>query len=421
MIELSSRFKKWLLNSPIRLLISSSVCSQLITLFATPFITRIYLPEQIGVVSIFISFTTLFSTFASLRYTSALLVNSDDNEMNTLFSLSLLLVLPISLLGALALYIFALNDVFGFSSLPSHATIFAFLTIFLLGLAALQRQILLRFGDFHVIAVYNSFKSVFNVSLRLLGYLSSYKLMYLIISEFIAALASCIVLLSRRISLWNQWFELKFESLKLTAWRWKRFPLLEVPSLFFDQISAAAPLFLLNTQYSPSFVGFYVIAQRIAFLPNTHLGSAISDVFQSKYSSYIRNLDFPASDQLFKRYFYRLVSTSIVLYFPLALIARYSLTFLLGEEWLEVSLIIPWIAAWSATSLVASTLSPVLNILKKQEFKYLYDIAIFSALVASFSLSSGTNYSTTIALVSMANITANLLYTVVISSLALKH
>ena len=105
MIELSSRFKKWLLNSPIRLLISSSVCSQLITLFATPFITRIYLPEQIGVVSIFISFTTLFSTFASLRYTSALLVNSDDNEMNTLYSLSLLLVLPISLLGALALYL----------------------------------------------------------------------------------------------------------------------------------------------------------------------------------------------------------------------------------------------------------------------------------------------------------------------------
>ena len=49
------------------------------------------------------------------------------------------------------------------------------------------------------------------------------------------------------------------------------------------------------------------------------------------------------------------------------------------------------------------------------------DIAIFSALVASFSLSTGTNYSTTIALVSVANITANLLYTIVISLLALKH
>ena len=80
----------------VSVLTSGTAAGQLITICAMPFVTRIYSPEQIGIVSLFLAFFGYWASTLSLRYEYALLVAEDDAESHWLHRVAIILVVVMS-------------------------------------------------------------------------------------------------------------------------------------------------------------------------------------------------------------------------------------------------------------------------------------------------------------------------------------
>ena len=76
-----------LYNAALKLL-SGSVTAQAITLAATPFLTRLYSPEQFGVLAVFLSMVSVFGVVGTLRFDNAIPLAKSD-EVAPLFTISL--------------------------------------------------------------------------------------------------------------------------------------------------------------------------------------------------------------------------------------------------------------------------------------------------------------------------------------------
>lgn len=67
-------------------LASGTAIAQIITAASMPIVTRLYTPEMIGVISVFLSFFNFWLVLLSWRYESALLVSQNEEESHHVFS-----------------------------------------------------------------------------------------------------------------------------------------------------------------------------------------------------------------------------------------------------------------------------------------------------------------------------------------------
>jgi O-antigen/teichoic acid export membrane protein len=91
--------------------------SQVITVAATPIITRLYGPESFGVLATFASILALLNVVSSLRYELAIAVPEDDDEAITLVWLCFVLVAISTALTALGVVLLR-NQLVGWLQQP---------------------------------------------------------------------------------------------------------------------------------------------------------------------------------------------------------------------------------------------------------------------------------------------------------------
>ena len=75
MLNLKSEFSKNVLT-----LVTGTTIAQSIPIAISPILTRIYTPEDFGVLALFISITTILGTIANGRYELAIVLPKRDNN-----------------------------------------------------------------------------------------------------------------------------------------------------------------------------------------------------------------------------------------------------------------------------------------------------------------------------------------------------
>lgn len=119
-------------------LVGGTALAQVITFFATLYLTKLYLPEDFGLLSLLTSVVSLLAPISSMRYNKAILLAQDNKEQKALLYLSvginLLLFLVLSII---ALILWVYSDFFGLSSytnffwvVPLSVLFFGFTNIF---------------------------------------------------------------------------------------------------------------------------------------------------------------------------------------------------------------------------------------------------------------------------------------------------
>src|SRR5699024_1945591 len=88
--------------------------AQIITMFASPFITRIYGPDMMGVMGTFTSLTRILIPIAALTYPIAIVLPSKSEDAKGIARLSLIITAMISTLSFLVIILFNKNlvDIF---------------------------------------------------------------------------------------------------------------------------------------------------------------------------------------------------------------------------------------------------------------------------------------------------------------------
>ncbi|MGX9134412.1 lipopolysaccharide biosynthesis protein [Rummeliibacillus sp. JY-2-4R] len=279
---LKNRFTKNVL-----MLIGGTAFAQVIGIALSPVITRIYLPEEFGVLTVFISILGTISMLGSLSYESAVPIADDEIRAINVLSLSLIILFLISIFLSFTLYL-----VGDYSLQVLNATelinyqYFIVIGFFMTGLYAILDSWSLRMKNYKVIAKTKYSQSITGNGTKIILGLLKFDTSGLIFGQILGQSAGIFNMLIPILK--NQKALLKSIRIKTICWcakRYIRFPKYSAPTIFIISLTSQLPVYFLSAFYSPHTVGLYGLALTITFLPMNLIGKSVQDVFYGEAAS----------------------------------------------------------------------------------------------------------------------------------------
>lgn len=340
-------------------------------LLATPAITRLYLPSEIGLVQLFSSFLLLASTLASLRYEGAIAV-APANERDVLALLSCWLTLPVGLLSAGTLAALIATATLGFGELPYWSLPAMLVLVMVTGVFAVLRSWFVARKDFTQIASalvrQGVGRALFPILVAPLG-LGWVGLLAgeaagrgLGLSDFLRKAGPALVAAHH----------LGPRRLQQCFLRYRQFPLSYVPGVLLDAIASGLPFPLVVSFFGISAAGLFALAQRVILLPSALICGALADVCQARLVDAALN-DPNSVPALVRSTALRLAGAATALYVPIAGLALISFRWVFGAKWGEAGAVAAALAPFAISGVMTNPLSRALLISRVPQLKLLSD------------------------------------------------
>ena len=289
--------------------------TQAIAIISAPIIARIFSTENIGIFALLMALVGIFSTFSSLKYELAIVIEKDTKVANMLEILSYFILLTASLLISLIIgFLVELNISIG-SIIIDESYYFIGLITLLIGVFTIQTNRLNREENYTLIAISNLINKIAVVSSQVIFGLLGMGAYGLIIGNIFGYLVSTLV---------NYFFGLKnskilnnfiLQNLFHTARIHKKFPRYTVGQSFFNTTSHQLPVILLGYYYGLDYVGYYWMAMRVIQIPTLLFGESIRKVFYRKISDSTEQLQEALA--IYKKYIFVL---SLIIFLPVIII-----------------------------------------------------------------------------------------------------
>jgi len=405
-------------------LAGSTAAAQVITACSMPIVTRLYSPAEIGVISLFIAFFGFWSALLSWRYESALLLAVNDSESHLIFRMGTSCIILMSFLSAPLLFILVSERVLGFGLVPLWGILVG-IPIFLgYGLFMMYRSWGLRGGLVRDISKATVARSASNAIVRVALGIFGGGIMGLFVAEVAGAWGATVAIrrsIHKRYS--NSHPLITWQAMKKVAARYAKFPIYEMPSVAVDQLTMALPLPIIAELHGASAAGWFGLARLLVAIPNAQIGRAVADVFQMELARYIRDGQHQAAYLLFFRILRKLSLFGLLPFTGMVILGPLLVPWIFGRTWAEMGVITAFIAPWMYAALVVSSLSRVLSVLERQEYKLIYDILALVLIVIAYVISRqwALNLNLTVALLSIVNIISYVIYLLVIFHVISKY
>jgi len=293
---------------------------QAIVLFATPFLARIYRPDEFGVYFAVLAAAGVIATVASLRFDAAIPAVSDD-DIKPLFHIALALafVASMGLVAAIGLLSTIFNTV---AQVITPPLIWVGIIAALLGATNVCQAHFTRRGNFAWVAILKIVQpAIFAVaSLAAVGGLIG-ALAVSWITVLLCGLWGC----RRALSSFD--FNRSFTA----ACNARKYPLLSAPMALLDTASLALPLLFIVAAYGNESAGNYSQVQRMLAAPVILLGIAVAQVFYKHAGDLHRKGD--AIEPLLWRVVLSLLGVAILLTVATLLVGEPLMNLLLGAGW----------------------------------------------------------------------------------------
>lgn len=362
--------------------------AQIITICAMPIVTRLYTPEQIGVISLFLAFFAFWAATLSLRYEYALMIAEDDSEAHVVHRLAILLVGAMSVLGLPVLWALHRAQILGFGLLPYWTPFVAGPILLGYGLFMVYRSWALRAGIVKQITKASIARSAANAITRvILGYFGG-GVFGLFAAEFAGAWGAMLELARnvRAHFLTSRPSSFPISALLLVGRRYIKFATLETPSTWVNQLTLTLPIPMIASLFGASAAGLFGLARAIGSIPTSQVGRAIGDVFAMELAAAVRIGDRMRARSLFYKALRRLAGFGFA---PTAALGAFSpalAPLIFGSAWSEVGWIVAAIAPWLYIELVVSPITAVLFVLQAQEYKLIYDVLSLVTIAAAYAM-----------------------------------
>lgn len=386
--RLSGLFSEEGFRGPVLTLMSGSAVALVAAYLAQPILTRLYSPEAFGISDYFVGVVSILITGASLRYEDALMTPDDDDQAAAVLWLSGLLSLLSALLLIIAIpFSAALAEAL---RVPGFAPWIALLPIALLLMRTtrLSELWLARQGRYRTITGGDVSNKLSMVSLRLgAGAVPGVGAGGLI-GGFVAGhlVSSCVyarvMLRERLLSVPRSWADLRG-----VASRFRRFPLLTMPSSLMTAVVARLPVLLLPLYFPIDVVGLYGRAFIVLAVPLGLLGNAVSQVFFVKAAEARTTGELP---RLTADVHARLVL--IGAYPTLIVIAAGPdlFDFVLGDVWREAGEYVRYVGIWLFLGSVTAPMTRLFDVLERQRADLLTSLLMLVVLSGTIMVAGRT-------------------------------
>lgn len=360
----------------VSVLVGGTVGAQALMILATPLLTRLYTPEDFGLLAVYASILSFFTVIASLRYELAIPLPEADSEAIHLVILSLLILVLITILSAVVILITgdSLAELINAPQMGSYLWLVPF-GVFFIGAYQIFNYWALRTKSFGNITKTTLSQSVANLAIQLSGY--KLGVISLMIGQNIGQAVG--VLSLARPALKEPGFKnWKWHDIKKIAIRFKDFPIFSTWYGFLNTASVQVPPLLFAIFFSASTAGLYALAHRVLAMPMSVIGRAVGNVFFSNAAEAYRDNKLAA---LFETVYAKLVSIIIPVVLVLAIDAPNLFAFVFGEDWREAGILARWMTVWLGTVFVASPLSTMFMVLEKQKEGMYFQALMLSARI----------------------------------------
>jgi len=372
----------------VALLVGGAAGAQLINAIAAPLLTRIYRPDEIGLLGLCLAFISVASVALSLRYEQAIVVPAESAVAGRVALISLGLLLPVTVLTSLALVLLVVSDTAGFGALPPWSMALVALSLLVLGTTAVLRYWLIRLGRFDVIAGVTIGQSIARAVSQVGLGAAGFGLLGLLVGDLVGRVAG----LGRLVrGAWHPLGAAMREPLARPLSRvsaeYAQFPLVGVPSSLLNALASHVPTPLLVAHYGLPAAGFFSLVQRVLAVPLSVIGASVADALLARMSEHVRGAPQHA-ERLFRLTAFGLLAIA----FPLAVVVVVAgpptFEVIFGSEWRDAGRIAAVMAPWYTAALVVSPLSRVVLVYRGQVSKLAYDVISLSVAVASISVAA---------------------------------
>lgn len=307
---------------------------RVIGIVAIPVLTRIYTPEDFGVLAVFTALVAILAPLVTLRYVLALPLPRQDGVAMNLLALSTGLMLGLSALIALSLWMGG-ETLLGLVSMQVLAPWWWLIALGVLGTATYEMLTLwaTRRRAYKVIAQTNVTQSLAGTVVKIgLGVLSVQPL-GLLLGQVVAQAGGVGRLLRGFLGEFRaNWHHISPARLRKVAWKHRGFAIWRVPSQFLMVFSMQAPMFFMAALYDAQTTGQFGLAMMALSVPVALLGRTTSQAFFAEASVLGRRR---ASEirAMLRSVVVRLGAVSLLPTIALLLLGPVLFTVLFGRDW----------------------------------------------------------------------------------------
>lgn len=312
-------------------LMTGTTVAQAIPIAITPILTRIYTPEDFGVLALFAAITVILGSVANGRYELAIMQPEDDEDAINIAALGMSIAVAFS--AILMVPAFLLNN--QISDLLGNREIgpwlyFVPLVVLLIGLYNVLNYLNNRKKHYKDLALSNVLRTVSSSSIQLsVGYLKS-GVTGLITGQIFAHFIASAVLIKKtteRFSLARVERKRMWE----LARKYVRFPKYTMWAGLANSLSQNLTSILISGVYSISTLGFYSLTQKVLMMPASLISGVIGQVFYQEASE--EKAKTGSTKVTYRKTLIKLVTISTVIYFVLYWVVVDLFVFAFGPDW----------------------------------------------------------------------------------------
>ena len=355
-------------------LISGTGLAQLIPIAASPILTRLYSPEDFGMMALYLSILSILVAIGTGRYEMAIMLPKENEDVSAILKLILFLTLSTSFVSFIIAIFFA-NDIAIFFGNENLTTWLYFIPLSIILSVTYQslNYLLIRASHFKLLANNKIMSSTSNTSLQLgVGY--TLNTPWGLLFGHLASVSLTTYIIFRRGGI-NHFFSFRNKDAFDVAIKYQNFPKYDLPATLINLLANQLPLIILGRYFGLSVLGAYAFMYKILMMPVGLVSNSVLDVFKQKATKDYNSLGNCRDVYLLTLKQLLYISGPIFILFFIFSPDLFS--FIFGTEWEKAGLFAQVMAPMFFLKFITSPLSYTLFIAGKQKQNLKGQIGIF--------------------------------------------
>lgn len=372
----------------VSVIIGGTAGAQILSVLAAPILTRLYSPDDFGILAVFTAVLAFFTVVSAGRYELAIPLPDNDQEAADLTMLGFSLVVFTTVISAVIFLLWP-QQIAATINAPQLANYLWLipLGVFFLGSYQVFNKWAVRQKQFTVIAKTSVYQSIGTLAIQLGGY--SLGPLSLVgghaIGQGVGASGLAISALKR-----PELKKVSWLGIRKQARRFKEFPIFSTWTALFNTASLQFAPIMFVAMFGATVTGLYALTLRIITLPSSLIGNAVGSVFLSAAPEARRN---GSLAELVTKLHSRLAMAGAL---PLAILLFFGpdlFALVFGEEWRKAGVYSQWMAPWIYLQFQWSPLSMLATVLELQRQALIAQMITFIVRFGSIIISLYFGYS----------------------------
>ncbi|QOV11116.1 lipopolysaccharide biosynthesis protein [Viridibacillus arvi] len=383
--------KKWLQTQiqnrfikSLWVLIAGAAVSNIVVLIMTPILTRIYKPEDFGVLSVFTALLYLSMIIVSMRYESALMLPKEEKDALPLLCISLFSVFIVSTLVCLILLILPIATWLNIESAEPYFWILAISLLFV-GIYQALNIWALRLEKYSEISYAKLAMNGGQAGSQLGFGLIKFGVIGLLIGEVLGRVIGSIYYIWK----FRKDIVHSFRNNPGILWqvmkRYKNFPLISSWSGLMYSLGTHLPTLFLAAYFDVVTAGYFFLAQKLLTVPENLLGYSASQVYFTQAAQIVRVGE--SINQYFWETIRKLFIISALSLIIIDFAAPYLFEMIFGANWILSATFVQILSVMYLTKIVIAPLNGIFYIYEALLFQMAGECIRFGLIVLAIGIS----------------------------------